>query len=310
MTMASATGPRGRASTPQRGIALVLVLWVLALLSLIVAGFLTMTKSETDMVRARIVQAEAMALSDGAVHWTIERLTLRVFSDDPVWSSIPVDGSPVRIDLPGGRAVVRIYDVAGLLDINAANPDLLRGLMMALGVPPQDAETLADRIVDYRDTDDTPLPFGAEAADYLAAGLSLGPRNGPFMNTDELRQVIGMPIDLARTLDPYITVDSGARGIDPDAAPPLLLAAVPGLSRADVETILTMRGRDEEFSGIQRTRNPNLVPSSSSTFRIIADARTDSGGRFLRDAVIQLRGAGALFMVRHWRQARADQSPP
>ncbi|GAB4576084.1 MAG: hypothetical protein Tsb008_18800 [Rhodothalassiaceae bacterium] len=306
----SLTGP-GATAQGERGIALVLVLWVLALLSLIIASFLAITKSETDLAQSQIARAEASALADGGVHWAVARLAERTFVDSERdgGSAVPIDGSPFEASLPGGTVLIRVYDVSGLIDLNAADAELLRGLFIALGTEPVEASRLAARVVDYRDTDDRPLPGGAEEAEYRAAGLPWGPRNGPFQREDELRQVVGMPASLASALDPYVTVSSGSRGIDPEMAPEMVLAAVPGLSPVDVGLILDARRRGEVASGLERLRNPYLVPSSSGTYRIFADARSAEGGRFIRDATIQLRGAGALFSVRHWGQARADQMP-
>ena len=51
---------------PVRGIALVVVLWTLLLLSLIAAGFLAVTRTEVQLAKNAVANARAEALSDAA----------------------------------------------------------------------------------------------------------------------------------------------------------------------------------------------------------------------------------------------------
>ena len=51
-----------------RGIALVVVLWTLLLLSLIAASFLTLTRGEIGVARNAVDNARAEALADAGVH--------------------------------------------------------------------------------------------------------------------------------------------------------------------------------------------------------------------------------------------------
>ncbi len=58
---ASAARQRG---APQRGLALVTVLWVLMLLSLVAASFMATTRLEVNLTRNLIENAKAEALAD------------------------------------------------------------------------------------------------------------------------------------------------------------------------------------------------------------------------------------------------------
>lgn len=288
------------------GMALVLVLWVLMLLSLIVAGFMTLTRSETRTVRARIDQVEAMALADGGVYWAIERLLAVTYTDEGSVPAIATNGLPIEVPLDQGHLQVRVRNADGLVDLNGAEEPLLRGLLIQVGAEPALADVLAQRIVDFRDVDNRPLPLGAEDTDYLAAGLAHDARDAPLDRMDEIRQVLGMPPAIASALMPYVTVYSGSRGIDPTKAPLTVLSAVPDMTDFDIERYLEGQKRGEAFDAQLAQRNPLLIASNNSTFHITVAATTIGGGHFIREAVILLTGSTPHYQIRHWAQGRAD----
>ena len=78
------------------------------------------------------------------------------------------------------------------IDLNAAGSGTLAACFLGAGFSPETARSMASRVIDWRDADDVPGPGGAEEADYHAAGLHYGPRNGPFESVAELRQVLGL----------------------------------------------------------------------------------------------------------------------
>lgn len=119
-----------------------------------------------------------------------------------------------------GARVVR-QDVSGLVDVNAAAPELLARLFIGAGAAPEDAVTLADRIADWRDEDSLRRLHGAEAADYVRATLP-PPRNRPFETEGELAFVLGMPPDLIDCLSPYLTTYSGLASVNLAHASPQL----------------------------------------------------------------------------------------
>ena len=55
---------------------------------------------------------------------------------------------------------VWIEDEDGKIDLNGAPLPLLTGLLVAQGLPEEDAKVMADRIGDFRDEDSEPEPLG------------------------------------------------------------------------------------------------------------------------------------------------------
>jgi len=283
-----------------------MVLWVLALMALMAAGFLSATRGEMLSVRARIDSAEAAAVADGAVYWAIERLLIARTAPNAEMEALPADGRAIPLDLPGGRAELRVQDAGGLVDLNAARAPLLQGLLTAVGVEANRAEALAARLIDFRDSDSRNQELGAEDPAYARAGRVYGARDAPLERVDELRQVLGFTPELVERLAPFVTTTSGARGIDPRLAPATVLAAVPGLNEAQRRRYLDARTAGTEPPGLAGQGGRGLVASSRSTFRIRALAETQTGGRFVRVAVIQLRSGAERYRVRRWDQGRTD----
>jgi general secretion pathway protein K len=115
-----------------------------------------------------------------------------------------------------------------------------------------------------------------------------------------------MTQSLYERVRPYVTVYSGAEGIDPIQAPRPVLEALPGITPQVVEVLLTAGGELDPFSLIEdqdllAELENYVVPSRELVFTIRALGRTSGGGRFLRQAVIEL-GAGhdRPFLVYAW----------
>jgi type II secretory pathway component PulK len=128
-----------------------------------------------------------------------------------------------RMDLPDalGAGEVRAQEAGGLVDLNAAPPGELAKLLVALGLDADQANTLADRIADWRDEDDLRHLLGAEAPEYRTAHLP-APENRPFTQELEVARVMGVSASLAHCLGPYLTVHSSQSYVDVGSAPTLL----------------------------------------------------------------------------------------
>ena len=188
----------------QRGIALVMVLWVLILLGLVAASFLRETRLSTGIARNASENAKAEALAEAG----IQRAMLGLAdSDVTAWR---LDGTPYQFALGDGTVVVRIQDEGGKVDLNLAPPPLLQGLLQINGVEANAARNLLDAIVDFRDPDSNRLPGGAEDPEYAAAGRDGGAKDAPFDASDREERVAG-------TTGPAVDGHPGHEGIQPAA---------------------------------------------------------------------------------------------
>jgi general secretion pathway protein K len=206
-----------------------------------------------------------------------------------------------------GEVRVSIRDEDGKIDLNQGPLELLAGLFVALDLEPEAAQALADRIGDFRDPDSDPEPLGAEAPAYLAAGLAEGPANRPFINEAELVRVLGVSEELYRRIRPHVTVHAAADGLDPTRATRAVLEALPGITPAIVERLLEADDDDPlavvDDDAVLAQLDLYWLPSREAVFTVRAEASTQGGGRFVREAVIELDGGPERpFLVHAWRQ--------
>jgi general secretion pathway protein K len=225
MSGAARQGPAGAwgPTTPerQRGIALVLVLWVIAMMTAMALALTTTVRTESQLVRNRVEEARSRAYADAAVAMAIMRFGAG--EDEDRWWP---DGAPYVWSFAGQALEVRVYNESSRIDLNGVSPQVLRRLLEAVGVDEVESERLAAAIEDWRDRDDASRTLGAEDLEYRAAGRPYGSRNGPFASSAELTQVLGMTPALYRALAPYVTVAGSGRRVDLEYASPQVQAAV------------------------------------------------------------------------------------
>ena len=205
-----------------RGAALLLVMWLILLLSGLVAGYAMAARIESLQGNglARSVAAREAARAG------VEIAVSRLIQADPAlrW---PPDGSSNAVQFEGAQIEVEIRDETGKIDLNAAAPELLAGLFSGLGEPRGAATRLAGAIVDWRDEDTLTQPAGgAEDADYASAGLAWGAKDAPFETVAEVEQVLGMRPGLYAAAAPYLTVYSGSAIPERNFAEGAVLAAM------------------------------------------------------------------------------------
>ena len=209
----------------QHGIALVLVLWILLLLTIVTGSFALMARMDRLEAHSLLHGTQARLSAQSAINLAV--LALRDPDDE---TRMLADGRVYQTDLDGVLVEVSAIDERGKLDINATDELTLANLFYGHGLELDTAELLAAAVLDWRDEDDLERVNGAEEDAYLAAGLELGPANRPFMMTEELLQVIGMDYELYRRLEPAITVFSRTTEPDPAFAPVEALLALPDIT--------------------------------------------------------------------------------
>ena len=284
-----------------RGIALISVLWITGLLAVMAASFASSTRTEARLAHNHEEAAKAEALADAGVH----RAIFGLLDSDPA-TAWRAGHTVYAFALGEGDVQVRIEDEDGKIDLNSAPLQLLIGLFVALGLPEEEAQMLADRVGDFRDEDSEPEPLGAEDEAYFDAGLRQGAADRPFATESELLRVLGMTQSLYEQARPYVTVYSGAEGIDPTRAYRPVLEALPGITPSVVEALLTAAGETDPFSLIEDQAlladlENYIVPSRDLVFTIRALGRTSGGGRFVRQAVIELTASrDRPFVVYAW----------
>ncbi len=290
----------------QRGLALLTVLWMLAMLSALVIGLGAAARTETHLTRNLVEASRARHLAEAGV----ERAVLALLDEREAINLRPDGSRGVEFRLGGGAVRAAVIDECGKIDINTGWGELLRGAVQVAGPGGRDSDALTDAILDWRDPDDQRRPRGAERREYERANLP-GPRNAPFVAVEELQQVIGMTPEIYRKLEPIITVSCLQAGIDPRVAPAGALRALPGVRDREVEEVLTARRRsldrndplpDPTLTGIQRY----AAQSTGLAYSVLSEARMDSGAIVRVEALIWLTPEGERpFALMSLREARS-----
>ncbi len=261
------------------------------------------SRTQSRIARNALDAAQAEALADGGIYRAMEGLARPVAAGG--WRA---DGTVYAWRREGGEVRIRIEDEGGKIDLNRAADVLLRNLFLAAGLDPARAEALAQAVQDFSDADDRRRPAGAEDADYQAAGLARGAKDAPFEAVEELFQVLGMTRAIYEAVEPALTVHARSRRPDGRVAPPLVAAAlaqgggtgVPA-RRGAVPPVAPEAEPLPDPSVTILSLGPSAHRSRARTFTIHGEARTLSGGIFVRRAVVRLVSRGdAPYQILAW----------
>lgn len=295
------------AGGPEQGFALLLVIWVLALIAVLAAIVAADSSGEAVIARNRLDRAQARALADSGVTLGI----LRLFDPKPA-TRWPADGRAQHLRYAGGSITVSLQDEGGKIDLNRAPLDLIGGLAAELRIEPKARSALLSGIEARR---------RAFAAERRAAPPPPRGRiyfrvrthyaniaDQAFADISELRLLPGVSRDAYERLRPYVTVYSQRPTINPLTASRTTLLAVPGISPQDVEFYL--QARDQTASSIEKPalsgvdRYVQVAPLRVVT--ITARAVTAAGAVFTRQAVVSISGnlPSGPYQILSWRQAR------
>ncbi|MBS0431938.1 MAG: general secretion pathway protein GspK [Proteobacteria bacterium] len=297
-----------------RGIALLFALWALALLAALLAGLALGARSESEAARHLYSQVQARYAAEAGVARAVAALR----DSNPANRWVP-DGRMYRFEYNGARVEVRIDDVSGQVDLNAATPDVLTNLFLAAGTSHAQARALSDAVQDWRDSDDIPHAYGAEADAYKRAGMKWLPRNGPFRTPDELSRVYGMSDALYRKVADAVTVYSGRNFPDPQYAGALALAAGRDGDLAEATRLVAAR-RAQAPAALGATpmraagvsmQQPPVAGFGGITQEIRSLATMPDGTQSGQDAIVRLVAIGGIsrpYTVLGWRSF--SEEPP
>ena len=317
------SGPPFRRQTPAGvkpvgnadGVALVMVLWVIVILTVIVGEFSAVARSQLLLAGnfKEKTQAHYLAVS-GLEQALYAMATDRDFFSfhQPLTADTPADVHRWRVngDNPlfqygAGLFKVRIDNMAGKVNINRADRRLLRIIVDGLDIDAQQKDVIVDAIMDWRDVDSAHRINGAEDDYYRDLGTDYLCKDGDFDTVDELRLVRGVTPELFDKLEPVFCVypknddptllksvvkktagaDTDWNRINVNAATPEMWARLPGMTADDIDAVIDYR-RDADFRSLSELApvisadaysrvRPYLTLTSSPWFLISAVGATD-----------------------------------
>ena len=305
----------------ERGLALILVLWSLMLLTAVAVSFGYAVRVETAVGSALSDQVRAEAIAASGVR----RAILGVLTEDKE-ARWPVDGRVREIPWPDAVLRASVRSESAKIDLNHAPKELLMGLFTNL-LPGGEAvaEALADAVIARREqvAAQAPAattrrglptappatarpPTAAPAATATAAAGRLA-----FRSVDELAQLPGFTADGIWRLRPYLTVHGGKAKVDAASADVEVLAAVPGVSRdAAVAFVRDRAARSDEtqaldISPLGEGARYLDAASKAAVANVRALARLQGGAVAMVDSVLRIGRGGKRYEVLEWRQSLA-----
>src|SRR4249919_279369 len=289
-----------------RGAALLLVLWLIALLTALVGAF-ALTAS-VEGLQGRVLHRGVIA--GEVARAGLEYALVRAADPDPRRQWLP-DGRPYHWTFGDARVDVSLVDENGKIDLNQADLPLLASLFQNVGgLENTQARALAAAVLDWRDPDSLTQPEGgAEDGEYAAAERPYGAKDAPFESVAELEQVLGMTPALYAKVAPDLTVYSGRTRPDPAFASAGVLQAM-GI---DAESAIARRRAWDPSSGgpapVLEGGEP-LVGSGSGTYSIDSRARLRDGREAMLRVVVRAGGnglPGSAYTPLRWEEGASPR---
>ncbi|MGY2224939.1 hypothetical protein ACW9IK_19820 [Pseudomonas gingeri] len=196
----------------QRGAALILALWALALLSVMMGAVVQSIRLENRQSTYELQHAKALLAAQAGLALAIQSL-----ASPP--STMIADGRAYSLPFDDAQLTVKAYSDRGKLDLNFANLDNFIRLATFLGASPAQSQQLTDE-------------------------MSLRRANANTLKAiEELQQFPGMDPTLYERLAPHLTLWTGLGQPDPSFAAETVRAAlklgppVPGRSPGTILTV-------------------------------------------------------------------------
>jgi len=270
--------------------ALLYALWTVSLVALLVAGFQDVALTRAMTARTALAQAEAMALSDGALALGL----MGLIGADPV----TIRPGRFSVTVAGVEVAMSLEDEGGKIDLNHAPPDLLAALGAVAGAPGFAAAVLAAR--DAAGLVAAPGAAGVVAAPgaagVVAAPGAAGPSRPAFTLPEEIARLPALTDAARLRLLPSLTTLSRSETVDAAVAGPLALRAATGATEAEADRfIASRRGRLARYPATQGFQGPVL--GAGYTLRARAERGTAVAGRTLLLRPLPLGARRGLALV-------------
>ncbi|MGL4269895.1 MAG: type II secretion system minor pseudopilin GspK, partial [Plesiomonas sp.] len=305
---------------PASGMALILVLLMLAVLSVLATGFTLRLQQQIRYSESRQQAAQAYWYALSAEEQAVALLQASL-ADDPranlsqAWAVgeqvYPLSGGEIRLQIHDQQACFNLNALAGIKAEAGSNERPHReqqflALLAALNTPEQpldtyQAEQVADSLWEYVDADSQRNSrYGAEDSDYLARAVPSLTANTLLADVSEFRAVQGVDAAFYRRLQPWICALPQPRWqlnintLSVEQVPLLQALLTPYLSAEQTQALLARRPADgwrdaaafwaePELSGIDdagRTKLAAQIAVTSHYFQL--DGRVQVGRITLR----------------------------
>jgi general secretion pathway protein K len=256
----------------ERGIALVLVLWVMALLTVIAGEFCHAVRTEVNVTRNFKEETQIHYIAMSGLFLTVQELVVNGYFPRPV--STPgnedaredarwrINTESPAVPFGDGWFKVEKGNESGKVNLNRAGERLLRMMLNSFPIDDAGKDIIVDSIQDWRDPDTLHRLNGAEDDYYLALPQPYKCKNGDFNSIEELLLVRGVTPQIfygglkdmvsvyqdqeaepvrytGKRDDRILTYDFNRININ--AASPRMLRSLPGMTEDALQAIMKYR---------------------------------------------------------------------
>jgi general secretion pathway protein K len=186
----------------ERGIALFLVLWVMALLTVIAGEFCYAIRTEVNITRNFKEETQSYYIAVSGLSLAIGELVVNEFVPRTVKAPDSEEAPEdirwrINTDIPAipfgdGQFKVEKENESGKVNLNRAGESLLKMILNSFEIEDTDKNIIVDSIMDWRDKDNFHRLNGAEDEYYLSLPEPYKCKNGDFTSIEELLLVRGV----------------------------------------------------------------------------------------------------------------------
>jgi general secretion pathway protein K len=255
-------------STDDNGIAIVIVLWVVLVLSLLISGFAFTMHVETQVASYARKELKAEMLARSGIE--VARMQLILDAQSPTNSGFDALNQDwatnellfVDHELGDGIFNVKVTDEESKIPINRATDLQLKRLCGLLGVEPSDSDVIVDSILDWIEPGDLTRLNGAKSDYYQSLSPPYRAKDGPLDRVEELQLIRGVTPELyqgkpATDTDPavpgladvFTTMTSGT--INVNTASAIVLQAMLGLDEGQAQAVISHRDGADGIPGTE-----------------------------------------------------------
>jgi general secretion pathway protein K len=190
------------------GVALIMVLWVTAILSIVALEFCFAMRTEVHITNNYKDEFQLHAMAEGGIQRAVLELIYKhdtrvqqvraqileeVPEDKKEWVA---DGRPYLIPFDQGKCEIKVMSESGKVNINVVSESMLRKIIDQLGWEQEIRDVVVDSILDWRDPNDFHRVNGAENEYYESLKEPYHCKNGNLDSIEELLLVRGVTRDL------------------------------------------------------------------------------------------------------------------
>jgi len=302
----------------EKGIALMMVLWVLVLLSIISLNYFSSNRwnsaSTRNLKEETLSYSMAMSGYQEAVNYVLSDKDPSfdfIDSEGNFWTDTESEPITGKRTTEAGELEIKITDENAKMNINYADENRLRSLFLYKGIPDEAMIGLVDSIMDWKDADSEHHLSGVEDEYYEGLSDPYTAKNNLFTIPEELALVKGMKPEYFKDEGGensllHLITTFGSDTVNINTVSKEVMQIL-GLDDSEIEAI--MKQRNKESGGFRfipqqfSSKGLNAIASQNIRIEVVAKLKDSNLGMKIV-AVLNRKPDAAGYKVQtvYWRE--------